>query len=179
MEIFLLSNLWHNLPLFCQGPYKPFPMIISVINKTFFCSYQSYNNVYKNIIKHLVCKPCFFSLVTFPVFLFTWHATDEVDNYRSISLLLCDRKVRDLEYIIVPEGFHCSLKLDGEVLSNQRAYFASEREPLKLKTAKRFLQMLCFVFLIFLSKMNGQMQSKLDKQNIFNFNAHVAESWLY
>ena len=27
--------------------------------------------------------------------------------------------------------------------------------------------------------MNGQMQSKLDKLNIFNFNAHVAESWLY
>ena len=43
------------------------------------------------------------------------------------------------------------------------AYFASERESLKLKTAKRFLQMLCFVSLIFLSKMNGQMQSKLDK----------------
>ena len=41
--------------------------------------------------------------------------------------------------------------------------FASEREPLKLKTAKRFLQMLCFVFLICVSKMNGQMQSKLDK----------------
>ena len=31
---------------------------------------------------------------------------------------------------------------------------------------------------IFMSKMNGQMQSKLDKQNIFNFNVHVAESWL-
>ena len=27
----------------------------------------------------------------------------------------CDRKVRDLEYIIVREGFHCSWKLDGEV----------------------------------------------------------------
>ena len=44
-----------------------------------------------------------------------------------------------------------------------RAYFASEREPLKLKTTKWFLQMLCFVFLVFLSKKNGQMQSKLDK----------------
>ena len=48
------------------------------------------------------------------------------------------------------------------VFSNYRAYFASEREPLKLKTAKRFLQMLCFVILIFLSKMYGQMQSKVD-----------------
>ena len=54
-------------------------------------------------------------------------------------------------------------KLDCEVFSNYRAYFASEREPLKLKTTKWFLQMLCFVFLVFLSKKNGQMQSKLDK----------------
>ena len=30
----------------------------------------------------------------------------------------CDRKVRDLEYIIVREGFHCSWKLDGQVFSN-------------------------------------------------------------
>ena len=35
---------------------------------------------------------------------------------------------------------------------------------LKLKPAKRFQQMLCFVFLIFLSKMNRQMMSKLDIQ---------------
>ena len=30
----------------------------------------------------------------------------------------CDRKVRDLEHIIVREGFHCSWKLDGQVFSN-------------------------------------------------------------
>ena len=62
MEIYLLSNLWHNLPLFCQGPYKP--MIISVINKTFFCSYQSYNNVYKTYLD-IQFANCVLSTISF------------------------------------------------------------------------------------------------------------------
>ena len=64
-----------------------------------------------------------------------------------------------------PKGFHAFTLAETHVSfgGKFRDYFASEREPLKLKTAKRFLQMLCLVFLIFLSKMNGQMQSKLDK----------------
>ena len=36
-----------------------------------------------------------------------------------------------------------------------------------------------FWFLNIFVENDGQMQSKLDKYNIFNFNAHVAESWLY
>ena len=37
-----------------------------------------------------------------------------------------------------------------------------------------------FCFLdIFVENEWIKMQSKLDKYNIFNFNAHVAESWLY
>ena len=51
----------------------------------------------------------------------------------------------------------------ASVLELAGFYFASEREPFKLKTAKLFLQMLYFVFLIFLSNMNGKMKSKLDE----------------
>ena len=68
-----------------------------------------------------------------------------------LNILLCERV-----FIAVENWMARCLEL-------ARAYFASEREPLKLKTAKRFLQMLCFVFVTSLSKMNGQMQSKLDK----------------
>ena len=55
------------------------------------------------------------------------------------------------------------LKIGWRVVLELAGLFRLRTRTFEAKTAKRFLQMLCFVFLIFLSKMNGQMQSKLDK----------------
>ena len=64
------------------------------------------------------------------------------------------------------------------ILSCERVFIAVENWMARCSSGFISPQMLCLVFLIFVSKMNRKMQGKLDKYNIFNFNAHVAESWL-
>ena len=76
----------------------------------------------------------------------------------------CDRKARDLEIYYRERGFSLQLKIGRLGVLELVGLFRLRTRAFGAKTnCQEVSAGAVFFFLIFLSNMNGQMQSKLDK----------------